>query len=239
MYRGFVGFVWLVAATTCFASSTHQEFSDFTTPLPLKRGDTLILGIVGGWERWDAPQRGVRKTALELRAMNLPGVYVETVENHSLHLASELVARAFPGEAARQARVILYGQSFGGWATVKFAQELESKGIPVLLLVLVDAVGKDRPVPPNVRAAANFYQRESCPICGAKQIRAEDAARTRILENRQWTYRDNKKVDISTEPWVRRFFVRGHEMMEFDPEMWSAVKRMILDTLGDNAQRAK
>jgi hypothetical protein len=237
MLRGWLlAFVWTI---TCFASSTNQEFSDFTTPLPLKSGDTLVLGIVGGWERWDAPQRGVRKTALELRAMKLPGVYVETVENHKLNLASELIARAFPGDAARHARVILYGQSFGGWATVRFARELEAKGIPVLLLILVDAVGRNRPIPPNVAAAANFYQRESCPVCGAKKIRAEDPARTRILENREWKYRGSKRVDISSEPWVRRFFVRGHEMMEFDPEMWAAVKAMIVEALRENAHRAE
>jgi len=94
MYRG--ALLSLTLAVVLHASSTNQEFSDFTTPLPLKSGDTLILGIVGGWERWDAPQRGVRKTALELRAMNLPGVYVETVENHKLDLAEQLVDRAFP-----------------------------------------------------------------------------------------------------------------------------------------------
>src|SRR5579864_3472620 len=131
------------------ASSKNQEFTDFTTPLPLKSGDTLILGIVGGWERWDAPQRGVRRTALELRAMKLPGVYVETVENHKLDLARELVAKAFPNDAPRTARVILYGHSLGGMSAVKFARMLNDDGIPVLALVLVDAIGHNRPIPPN------------------------------------------------------------------------------------------
>jgi pimeloyl-ACP methyl ester carboxylesterase len=227
MFRGWllIGILAL-CAPSCRASSTHQEFSDFTTPLPLKTGDTLVLGIVGGWERWDAPQRGVRKTALELRAMNLPGVYVETVENHSLNLAAELIARAFPGDSVRSARVILYGHSFGGMSAVRFARDLEAKRIPVLLLILIDAVGRNRPIPPNVHAAANFYQRDSFPVCGPKRIRAQDPASTRILGNVGYSYWRHP-VDISMEPWVRRFFVRGHEMMEFDPQMWSAVKKMI------------
>lgn len=231
MYRGsaLIGAFALLASVAA-ASSTDQAFSDFTTPLPLARGDTLILGIVGGWERWDAPQRGVRKTALEVRAMKLPGVHVETVENHKLNLAAELVDRAFPGEAAKAARVILYGQSFGGMSTVRFARDLQAKGVPVLLVVLVDAVGRNRPIPPNVAAAANFYQRESCPICGPKQIRAEDPGRTRILGNFGWKYR-HKNVDISSEPWVRRFFVRAHEKMEFDPEMWAEVKKLIVEAV--------
>jgi pimeloyl-ACP methyl ester carboxylesterase len=228
MYRGWLLLsILALCAPSCTASSTNQEFSDFTTPLPLTTGDTLILGIVGGWERWDAPQRGVRKTALELRAMQLPGVYIETVENHKLDLAAELIARAFPGDAARRARIILYGHSFGGMSAVRFAGDLETKGIPVLLLILVDAVGHNRPIPPNVQSAANYYQRDSCPICGPKQIRAQDPARTRILGNFGYSYRRHP-VDIHSEPWVRRFFVRGHEMLEFDPSMWSAVKTMIV-----------
>lgn len=220
--------IFVVLPPCLLASSVNQEFSDFTTPLPLKPGDTLILGIVGGWERWDAPQRGVRRTALELRALKLPGVYVETVENHKLELAAELVERAFPQDAPRTARVILYGQSLGGMAAVRFARELNAKGIPLLAVILVDAIGRNQPIPPNVRVAANFFQRDSCPVCGARRIRAEDSGCTKIIGNFEWKYL-RKYVDIHTEPWVRRFFVRAHEKMEFDPEMWTAVKKIILD----------
>jgi hypothetical protein len=191
-----------------FGSSQNQEFSDFTTPLALKPNDTLIIGFVGGWERWDAPQRGVRKTALELRAMKFPRVYVETVENHKRYLASELITKAFPKHAPYP-KVILYGQSFGGVAVVLMAQELEDAGIPVELAVLVDAVGRNRPIPSNVREAINFFQRESCPICGIRKISAEDPMETKILGNFQWHSR-GKNIDISSEPWGRRFFVRSH-----------------------------
>ncbi|HEY3835133.1 MAG TPA: hypothetical protein VGL72_01110 [Bryobacteraceae bacterium] len=223
--------VILLLVTGCSsASSVNQEFSDFTTPLPLKPGDTLILGIVGGWERWDAPQRGVRKTALQLRDLKLPGVYIETVENHKLDLGEELVAKAFPHDPVHNVRVILYGHSLGGMAAIRFARMLNDKQIPVLALVSVDAIGHNQPVPPNVRMVANFYQRDSCPVCGATRIRAEDPARTTILGNFQWKYR-HKYVDIHTEPWVRRFFVRGHEKMEFDPDMWAEVKKILLQAV--------
>lgn len=223
--------VILLILTGCAsASSVNQEFSDFTTPLPLQAGDTLILGIVGGWERWDAPQRGVRKTALQLRDMKLPGVYVETVENHKLNLAGELVDKAFPRDPIHSARIIIYGHSLGGMTAIGFARTLDGKGIPVLALVLVDAIGHNQPVPPNVRVAANFFQRDSCPVCGASHIKAEDPARTRMIGNFQWKYA-HKYVDIHTEPWVRRFFVRGHEKMEFDPDMWTAVKKIKVDAV--------
>jgi pimeloyl-ACP methyl ester carboxylesterase len=209
-------------------SSVTQEFSDFTTPLPLKPGDTLILGIVGGWERWDAPQRGVRRNALQLRALKMPGVYVETVENHKLNLASELVERAFPQDPSRTARIIIYGHSLGGMVAVRFACELSDRRVPILALIVIDAIGHNQPVPPNVHEAANFFQRDSCPVCGVRSIQAEDSSRTKIIANQQWKYR-GKYVDIHTEPWVRRFFVREHEKMEFDPEIWTAVKKIIVE----------
>ncbi len=87
-------FIGLILAVGLLADSKHQSFSDFTTPLPMRAGDILVLGIVGGWERWDA-HRAVRRTALELRSLRLPGVWVETVENHRLELAQELIERAF------------------------------------------------------------------------------------------------------------------------------------------------
>jgi hypothetical protein len=227
LYRAWfiVGFLY-ICVTPSRASSLHEDFSDFTTPLPLRQGDTLIVGFLGGWQRWDAP-RGVRKTALELREMKLPGVFVETVENHKRELAAQLVEQAWPRGEASAARVILYGQSFGGMAVVRLADELKRKGIPVMLAVMVDAVGHNSPIPPNVRAAVNFFQRGSCPICGPRHIQAEDPSRTQILGDFEWTYR-HKNIDLHTEPWVRRFFEHDHEQMEFDPDVWSEVKKLVV-----------
>ncbi len=226
-YRG-----WLMAglfclcATSSHASSRHEEFSDFTTPLPMKRGDTLIVGILGGWQRWDAP-RGVRNTALELRQMKLPGVFVETLENHRRELGAQLIEKAWPAGLAQTARVILYGQSFGGMSVVRLANELWRKGIPVMLAVLVDAVGHNMPIPPNVHAAVNLYQRGSCPICGPREIQAEDPSRTQILGNFEWNYR-HKDIDLHTEPLLKRFLEHDHEKMEFDPDVWAQVKKMVV-----------
>src|SRR4051794_19162407 len=114
----------LLLAMPAFADSINQVFSDFTMPLPVKPGETLVLGIVGGWERWDAPQRSVRRTALEIRDMRIPGVWVETLENHKLYLARELVQKAFDFNKSGEldssekaaARLLIYGQSLGGRA---------------------------------------------------------------------------------------------------------------------------
>ena len=49
------------------ADSRNQTFDDFATPLPVKPGDTLVIGIVGGWERWDNPARYIRRTAIAIK----------------------------------------------------------------------------------------------------------------------------------------------------------------------------
>lgn len=224
--------VWRIAILFSFcvsslqAASHHEAFSDFTTPLPLQFGDTLIVGILGGWQHWDAP-RGVRKTALELRDLKMPGVFIETVENHHRELGAQLIEKAWPRGGAR---VILYGQSFGGIGVVRLADELRQKGIPVMLAVMVDAVGHNSPIPPNVRAAVNLYQRGSCPICGPREIQAEDPSRTRILGNFEWNYA-HKTIDLHTEPFMKRWLEHDHEKMEFDPDVWTQVKKMVVNAV--------
>lgn len=220
----------LLPALIAFADSKNQVFSDFTTPLPAPPGSTLVVGVVGGWERWDAEQRIIRRIALRLRDRKLPGVWVETVENHKLHLAEQLVCRAFPDPAA--ARLVIFGQSLGGSASIRLARRLGGLGYSVTRLVVIDSVGGgDRWIPPNVASALNLFQRDSWwPVRGEKRIRAEDPARTRILENREFRY-NGRRIDMPGEPWIRRTFMRGHLKMEYDPEVWSLVEQRLLEAL--------
>ena len=160
--RNRLALVLLFAALLSLAVSvaSPQRYEDFSTPTPLPEGDYLILGFQGGVRAWGDESEGVRRLALNLRAARLPGVHVETVENARRDLALQLVRNALnrdrdgqldPQERA-SARVILYGQSFGGAAVVKFARQLEAQGIPVLLTVQIDSVGRDDAVTPsNVR----------------------------------------------------------------------------------------
>jgi pimeloyl-ACP methyl ester carboxylesterase len=220
----------LLLAGAAAADSRNQVFSDFTTPMPLERGDVLVLGIVGGWERWDAPQRAIRRTALELRAMRLDRVWVETVENHKIELAEELVEKAFPW-GPEGAELIVYGQSLGGRATLRFCRWLNEKRYRVRLALLVDSYGKDPyTVPPNVAAAANLYQRDTGPVKGAPLITAEDLGRTRILGNWRYSY-EGREVEMPGEPGIRKWFMGSHLKMEYDPEPWTRVKEMIVGTI--------
>ena len=167
-----------------------QRLADLTTPTPLPPGATLVVGFLGGYESWNDPHRGVRQLVLRLRGR--PGVYAESISNHRRGVALSLIRRALDSngngrldadERAR-ARVILFGQSWGGAAAIETAQELDRLGVPVLLTAQVDSVGMhDGVIPANVRAAVNFYQHDPLTIQGRGAIRAADPARTAILGN--------------------------------------------------------
>jgi hypothetical protein len=213
-----------------------QEFSDFTTPLPIPSGNSLVLGIVGGWESWDAPHRAVRRTALEIRSLRLLGIWVETIENHRLELAQKLVNRAFDFDRSGHlspserdtAQIIIYGQSLGARAALRLCRWLGEQDIDVRLVVLVDAVGPDPyTVPLNVAAAANLYQRDFGPVRGAPKIVAVNSRRTCVLGN--WRYRyTGRDVEMPGSHFLHRWFMRSHLKMEYDLEPWSRVQNLIV-----------
>lgn len=213
-----------------------QRYHHFTTTTPLKQNHTLVLGFLGGREPWNNPRRNVRKLALKLRAQHPDAVQVETVENKKRHLAIELIRRSFDRNRDGQldvqerssVRLILYGHSFGGAAVVKLARQLDQMGVPVMLMVQVDSVGRDdRLVPVNVARAANLFQKNGWLIRGEPEIRAEDPARTEIIGNFEFDYR-NKKIDLSEVSWMKKIFRSAHTRMDFDPAVWEMVEELIV-----------
>lgn len=228
-----------LALTAGGVAARGQRRQDFTTPTPLREGHVLIVGFMGGRESWDNDKRGVRKLALRLRAMSLPGVHVETVENKKRRLALELIRGAFDRDRDGRlddrerdsARLIVYGQSFGGAAVVKLARQLKGMGVPVLLTVQVDSVGRgDKVIPSNVRRAANLFQRDGLIIKGERAIRAEDPARTTIIGNFKFDY-GGKKIDLSEVSWLKRMFQAAHTKMDHDPEVWALVEKLVVDAV--------
>jgi hypothetical protein len=219
-----------VLALAAMAVAGAQVFSDLTTPLPLPRGSTLVVGFLGGWDHWNDPNRGVRKLALKLRAGD-PGVYAEALSNHRQAIALQLICAAFAAGERAHARVILYGQSLGGGAVVNLARKLQTLGIPVLLTVQVDSVGfSDGVIPANVLAAANLFQHDGPPIMGRRTIRAADPAHTRIEGNFQYHY-GSKYIDLSSASWRRKVLGGTHTKMELDPEVWARVEGLIRDAI--------
>src|ERR1044071_4896107 len=91
--------LFTIAFAASCASVPKQTYATFTTPTPLAADDYLVIGFLGGMEAWNSADQGVRKLALQLRAQNIPGLHVETVEEARRTLAIELVMRAFDRNA--------------------------------------------------------------------------------------------------------------------------------------------
>jgi hypothetical protein len=221
---------------TSISCSSHQRYRHFETITPLPDGDLLVIGFTGGRVRWDDRRDGVRRLALELRNHADSGLHIETVENRNRDLALQLVKSAFDrnrdgvlsGPEKTSARLILYGQSFGGAAVVKFANQLNALNIPVILTVQIDSVGKaDGIIPENVRHAANLFQRKGKIIRGEPQIRAQDSESTNIIGNFEYKYTE-KDIDLSRIPWHKKIFRTDHSKMNLDPNVWNRVKSLIL-----------
>jgi hypothetical protein len=217
----------------------EQRLHQVREPAPIAQPDALILGFMGGRDSWDDARPGVGRLAKKLREAGLPGVQVATVENRKRGVALQLVRRAFDrnrdgkldSRERKSARLILYGQSFGGAAVVKFARELRTLDIPVMLTVQVDSVGRnDEMIPPNVAAAANLFQRDGFFVRGRAPIRAEDPRKTEIIGNFQFSYR-TRAIDLSGVPWRKKAFRRAHTSMDRDPAVWSKVEELILSAL--------
>ena len=165
------------------------------------------------------------------------GVYVKVLENHRREKAHAEIVRLLDTdrdgtlsiEEKRNARIILYGHSWGASEAVALARELGRESIPVLLTVQVDSVSKpgqnDRVIPANVAEAANFYQPNGF-LHGRRQIRAADPARTRIIGNFRFDYKANP-IPCKRYPWYDRLFMKSHTEIECDPRVWVQVESLI------------
>ena len=228
-----------VIVVLCATAASAQRYRDFTVPRPLPTNAYLVIGFTGGIEHWDTPTRPVRKLALDLREQRIPNVYAETVEHAHRGLALKLILDALDRNrdgrldtAERSsARIILYGHSMGGAAVVKLARELQERGIPVLLTVQVDSIGAhDSVIPANVARAANFYQHTSHVLRGVGAIRAADPGATIILGNFRYDY-SHRDVDLTGTTLPERVAGGAHTKMEFDPEVWSRVRELIVQEI--------
>jgi len=224
-----------------------KQYHDFNTPTPLRTDQTLILGFLGGFERWDDESRGVRKLAIRIDAMKLPNVHIETLENRKRDLAIKFIQNAFDRDQngflddweRDSARLILYGHSFGGSAVVEISHELKKMGVPILLTVQIDSVGlvyDDHIIPSNVKRAANLFQNDGWILQGEDEIEPENPNKTKVIANIRFDYRD-KNVDVSSLPWERRLFSIPHSKMDADPEVWATVEQMILSEIVDNTDQ--
>jgi hypothetical protein len=207
-----------------------------TPPNKSSRPPFIVIGFVGGFVRHDNMVHSGVQLAAHLREGYPSGVYVEVFENRRREKAHRKILSLLDvnhdgklsDEQKQNARIIIYGMSWGASETVVLARELEKDHIPVLLTIQVDSVAKirqnDAIIPANVREAVNFYQPNGI-LHGLAEIRAADETRTRILGNFRFDYR-SKSIRCDKYPWYDRVFAKYHTQIECDPTVWDQVESL-------------
>ena len=201
----------------------------------------ILVGFVGGFVRHDNPHQGPVLFA-QRAERNLPkNSYVHVFENRHRKTAYNTILRLLDSnhdgllseEEKGQARIILFGHSWGASATVLLARDLNRVGIPVLLTVQVDSVAKpwqhDNVIPENVAAAVNFYQPHGI-VHGRAHIAAADGSKTQILGNYRFDYHQ-EPVKCEGTSWFDRTFTPDHMQSECDPHLWTQVDSLVLQRM--------
>jgi hypothetical protein len=208
----------------------------------------IILGFVGGFVKYNDIVHNEVQLAARLRTEYPTGTVVEIFENHSGNDAYKRILnlldanhKATPTPYEKHdARIILYGHSWGASEIVTLARRLEKDGIPVLLTVQVDSVQKsgenDAIIPANVAQAANFYQSDGL-LHGEPEIRAADKTRTKIIGNFRFSY-GSAPYHCAGYPWYTRVFMKAHTQIECDPKVWDEVESLIRSSLTEPKEKA-
>jgi hypothetical protein len=206
----------------------------------------IVIGFVGGYVRHDDRVHTEVQLVERLREEYAPGIFVQTFENHRgndahkavLHLLDANRDGHLTPEEKQNARIIIFGHSWGASETVELARLLQRDGIPVLLTIQVDSVPKigenDSVIPPNVAQAINFYQLDGV-LHGQPRIRAANPSRTRILGNFRSEYK-SKPLTCGQYPWYDRVFMKPHIQIECDPAVWTQVESLIRSNLSLEAR---
>jgi hypothetical protein len=207
----------------------------------------IVIGFVGGFVRHDDAVHSPVQVGERIRKEYPSNVHAEVFENHRRELAHQSILKLLDAnhdgilsdEEKRNARIILYGMSWGGSETVALARELQTEKIPVLLTIQVDSVQKtqenDELIPSNVAEAVNYYQSDGF-LHGRSEIRAEDPSRTKILGNFRFSYGFMPDA-CANYPWWDRWFVKPHTEIECDPIVWRQVESLIRTKLPPIGER--
>jgi hypothetical protein len=215
-----------------FSVSQHPGSSERSIVSPV-----IVIGFLGGFVRHDDAVHSGVQLAARLQRDYPSGVYIETFENRRGDEAYQRILKLLDansdGQVSNQekqdARIIIYGISWGASQTVTLARELQAEHIPVLLTIQVDSITKagqnDKSIPSNVEEAVNFYQSDGI-LHGRAEIEAEDPAHTHILGNYRFEYRSHP-IECGGYPWYDSVFTKQHTEIECDPAVWGRVESLI------------
>jgi hypothetical protein len=230
------------------SQGVHSPEGTADHPMPAKAAaaapPAIVIGFVGGVIRHDDLVHSEVQLAARLRKEFPSGVEVETYENYRWENARKKIlslldinhSGTLTPDEKQNARIMLYGHSWGGSAAITLARELGKDGIPVLLTIQVDSVAKfsqnDSLIPANVAQAANYYQPDGL-IHGQTAIRAADPTRTKIIGNFRFDYK-GVAYACGAYPWYDRMFMKPHTQIECDPKVWDEAEALIRSALSQS-----
>jgi hypothetical protein len=241
-----------LARLLCFSLPVAVAYSEANSPVSITTTQisagppAMVIGFVGGFVKHDNAIHSTVQVVKHLRKQYVAGVYVEAFENRHREKAYQEIRRrldrnhdgTLSTEEKRNARIVIFGHSWGASETVTLARKLERDGIPVLLTIQVDSVSKigqnDTVIPANVGQAINFYQPDGI-VHGRPAIRAADPARTEIVGNFRFDYKANP-ISCEGYPWFDRVLVKAHTEIECDPKVWNQVEELIYSKLPPEAR---
>ena len=215
----------------------HSPSRNEVAPKP----PAIVIGFVGGFVAHDNPIHSEVQLAARLRREYPTGVDVEMFESYRGERALNRIRKildtnqdgTLSQKEKQNARIIIYGHSWGASESIYLARALEKDGISVLLTLQVDSVSKfgrdDLTIPANVAQAANFFQPNGF-VRGHHDICAADAARTKIIGNFRFDYKTSS-LNCAEYPWYDRYIVKPHTQIECDPVIWSQVESLIRASL--------
>jgi hypothetical protein len=222
-----------IVVTPARVNSTPRDTTAGVSATP----PVIIVGFLGGFVKHDNPVHSEVQLAARLRKQYPAGVDVETFESYRGARARQKILDLLDAdhdgtlslEEKQDARIILYGHSWGGSEIITLARKLKKDGIPVLLTIQVDSVSKigqnDEVIPTNVAQAANFYQPNGF-LHGKREIRPADPAYTRIIGNFRFDY-NASPYTCSEYPWFDHILAKRHTQIECDPKVWDQVESLI------------
>ncbi len=162
-------------------------------PAPQEPCKIVVLGFIGGTEFPNHKSSGIVQIDKRIRDLGDAQVCSKTYVPYSWMRGDQWIMKHFPRHKGRLSqkeiengpKVIIFGHSLGGWATLAVARKLGRRGIPVELTVQVASVGfTDFTVPQNVKTATNFYTNDIVgDLIGTKRIRVRNTDTTRFLGN--------------------------------------------------------
>ncbi|HEX3968089.1 MAG TPA: hypothetical protein VHW70_09000 [Edaphobacter sp.] len=195
---------------------------------------TVVLGFVGGFVKKDDGRHPEVQIIQRLSGEKLPALHAAVFENRQTAEALKQVIRwldtngdgHLSAQEKRSARIILFGHSWGGSAVIRLAEDLDRRGIPVLLTIQVDSVNKgwghDCVIPANVARATDFYQTRGL-LHGCRAIHAEDSQRTKITGDYEFEYTE-QPAGCRAYSWFNRHFFITHNAIGCDARVWSRVE---------------